>query len=81
MLRILETEAVLIFLKLELLSVTVSQQDVSLRGGEALELLGRHHVSPQGGQLRLDLSLPFHGLSVLLEVELERLDVVFEAES
>ena len=46
-------------LKLELLAVVgVSElQDVSLGGGEGLQLLGRHHVPGQIGHLGLDLPL------------------------
>ena len=45
-----------------------------------LELLGCHHVPSHPGELGLDLPLALHGLSVLLEVELQRLHVVVEAE-
>ena len=45
-----------------------------------LELLGGHHVPTEAGELGLDLPLALHGLAVLLQVELQRLYVVVEAE-
>ena len=45
-----------------------------------LELLGGHHIPAEAGELGLDLPLALHGLPVLLEVELERLHVVVEAQ-
>ena len=44
-------------LQLELLAIGVCQQHVSLCGGEVLQLLGAHHVTPQIGQLGLYLPL------------------------
>ena len=45
-----------------------------------LELLSGHHVPAHPGELGLYLPLALHGLPVLLEVELQGLHVVVEAE-
>ena len=65
-------------LQLELLAIGVCQQHVSLCGGEVLQLLGAHHVTPQIGQLGLDLPLTFHGFSILLQVKFERLHIIIK---
>ena len=66
--------------ELNLLSVAVGEEHVPLGGGEPLQLLRRHHVAAQPRQLGLHLPLALHGLAVLLQVELQRLHVVVEAE-
>ena len=69
-------------LELNGLTIAVGQQNLITIGcWQTLELLRMtHDISvTKGSQLGLQLSLPLHGLSVLLEIQLEGLNVIVEA--
>merc|ERR1712047_223050 len=68
-------------LQLKLLAIAVGEQDVSLTGSQGLELLPCHDFSSQVRELCFHLPLSLHGLSVLLQVELQGLNIVVKAES
>ena len=67
-------------LELELLTIAVCQQNISLIDG-ALQLLSCHHIPSQPCQVTLYLSLALHSFSVLLEIQLERLNIVVKPKS